>query len=1491
MAATVAFIVISSAVYLYYMILEPTPPDLKVLGQKSLLAGSGGALRVRLMDRNSKQGMAGVPVDLELLDENSGQVVHLAHFLTDHQGNARPRFRLPEWEAGNYQLRVAAHTDDGTEVLKRPVRLRRAWKLMLSSDKPVYQPGQTIHLRSLALRRPDLRPVTGQEAVFSVSDPKGNVIFKHRGKASKFGITWADCPLAGEIVEGAYQVTCTLAETESKLTVNVRRYVLPKFKVDVRLDRTYYLPGQTVCGTVQADYFFGQPIVGGTVQVGVKAPPARLGKLKSVKGQTDPQGRATFEIPLPQSVGRDVRLALEVAVTDTAGQKQTRAVAFLVTSRPLRLEVIPEAGRLVRGVPNIVYVFARYADGNPAPRVQLKISGREKRLVTNALGVASFRITPDAEPLELAIEAVDRRQAEASWAGTLNSDSGDLDFLVRTDKSVYDGGDTAHLAAFGRGREPVFVDLIKDGQTILAETIDLKEGRGQYQFDLPPECFGTLQLCAYRLTSDARPVCKTQTLYVRPVRQLRLKAGLDSQRYLPGETARISFAVTDRRGKPVAGALSLAAVDEAVFNVLDHSPGREQTFFALEPALMRPVYGLYPWSSEVRAGRSGRDRIRFEKALFARTATSVGGGGGEAEGEEEKAGGLGGGVSYSLAGSSYPVKEREIEAKKKWVLVGVETAWVVFAGVIATLAYAAFWWFVRPIYVVLAIHVAALLFVCMAMFPTLGGCKKKFKDRARMRETKFEGEEKPSRDAAPKAMGKVPPRKPADDDPGNRKEKRTEGRKARPALRERNWFPETLFWQPQLITNDQGKAVLSLPLADSITTWRLTAGAVSTDGRLGATQAAIEVFKPFFVDLDLPVALTRGDEVALPVVVHNHLKKSQPVRVTLNQAPWFKLLDASPVREFTLGASQVRSIRFRIRVERVGNQVLQVVARGRVDADAIKRSIEVVPDGRRVDRVWSGTLDRPVRVSLKVPPNAIEDSARAFLKIYPSSFSQLVEGLDSIFQMPHGCFEQTSSTTYPNILALAYLKQAKKSVPRVEARARQYIHLGYQRLLAFEVEGGGFSLFGQQPADPVLTAYGLMEFQDMARVHDVDPELIERTRDWLLQQREEDGAWSPEGGGAGRFRRSRGEGMDRLRTTAYVAWAVFADKETRDKAGETTFFLLKHKPDKLDDPYVLALVCNALLAIHPKGSEAGPYLRRLEALKTTAPGGKVFWEQPAEGQTVFHGSGSSGDVETTALAALALITAKQYPATSRKALAWLVSRKDPHGTWYSTQATVLALKALVAGTGKALGGDATRRIVLTWDDGTRRTIRIPADQADVMKQIDLSRYLRPGFRRLRLTEKSRTGAGYQVAFRYHVPAGPPARKEPLSIALAYDRTKLRVRETVQVTATVANRMKQPAAMVMLNLPVPGGFQLVRADLDRRVASGAIAKYEVNARSAVVYLYGLKAGRKFGLKYRLRAGMPVKVAVPAARVYEYYDPDKQGLSPLERKGERVTLVVD
>ena len=100
---------------------------------------------------------------------------------------------------------------------------------------------------------------------------------------------------------------------------------------------------------------------------------------------------------------------------------------------------------------------------------------------------------------------------------------------------------------------------------------------------------------------------------------------------------------------------------------------------------------------------------------------------------------------------------------------------------------------------------------------------------------------------------------------------------------------------------------------------------------------------------------------------------------------------------------------------------------------------------------------------MSFPAASIPDASKILVRLYPGPLSQVVEGMDAILRMPGGCFEQTSSSTYPNVLALDYMKRTNKLTPEVHAKAEGFIANGYQRLLTFEVPGGGFSWFGRRP--------------------------------------------------------------------------------------------------------------------------------------------------------------------------------------------------------------------------------------------------------------------------------------------------------------------------------------------------------------------------------------------------------------------------------------------
>ena len=332
------------------------------------------------------------------------------------------------------------------------------------------------------------------------------------------------------------------------------------------------------------------------------------------------------------------------------------------------------------------------------------------------------------------------------------------------------------------------------------------------------------------------------------------------------------------------------------------------------------------------------------------------------------------------------------------------------------------------------------------------------------------------------------------------------------------------------------------------------------------------------------------------------------------------------------------------------------------------RTVEIVPDGKEFLISRSGRLEGKIAHTIDIPPGAIDGASKIFVKVYPGMLSQVVEGLDKMLRMPFGCFEQTSSTTYPNVLVLDYMKSTGKITPELQMKAEGFINAGYQRLVSFEVPGGGFEWFGQVPAHSILTAYGLMEFYDMSKVHPVDPAIIARTQQWLARLQQPDGSFRPSGGGIaeGAINKMRD---NVLRNTAYTVWALASTEYRGPELFRGTDYLRGHL-DELKDNYTLALATNALATVDAKDQTTARVIDLLKA-NCTESGDLAFWSLQSDTPT--FGSGAAGDIEVTALAMQALIRSGRELGLAGKAVGYLAKNKDAYGTWQSTQATIQAL--------------------------------------------------------------------------------------------------------------------------------------------------------------------------------------------------------------------------
>ncbi len=149
------------------------------------------------------------------------------------------------------------------------------------------------------------------------------------------------------------------------------------------------------------------------------------------------------------------------------------------------------------------------------------------------------------------------------------------------------------------------------------------------------------------------------------------------------------------------------------------------------------------------------------------------------------------------------------------------------------------------------------------------------------------------------------------------------------APRERSYFPEALYINPEIITDQHGLASISIPMADSITTWRMAMIASTTRGALGTGTSSLKVFQDFFVDLDLPVTLTQGDRVSIPVAAYNYAASRGDVALTLKQENWFALSNDVAEKTIAVEPNRVGGSQFTLEAKQIGKFKLTLSAKMR----------------------------------------------------------------------------------------------------------------------------------------------------------------------------------------------------------------------------------------------------------------------------------------------------------------------------------------------------------------------------------------------------------------------------------------------------------------------------------------------------------------------------------------------------------------------------------
>lgn len=680
-------------------------------------------------------------------------------------------------------------------------------------------------------------------------------------------------------------------------------------------------------------------------------------------------------------------------------------------------------------------------------------------------------------------------------------------------------------------------------------------------------------------------------------------------------------------------------------------------------------------------------------------------------------------------------------------------------------------------------------------------------------------------------------------------------------------FSETVYWHPVLLLPD-GHTEVSFQLSDSVTRFKVTAFAHTLDGRIGAASTLIESRLPVSVSPKLPTEVTSTDRLRVPVALASTSIEKQQVTLAIVERSG---LDAeAPETAIDLPPEASRRVVLPIRpIIREGMATLTVGAGG----DTARHTLRVVPDGFPTERSAGGTLEKSVTHPVTLPADMITGSLKFRVDAYPSPLADLTKGLDGLLREPYGCFEQTSSTNYPNVLALAFLRDQNKSNPVLEGRARVLLERGYKRLISFECENPaqnskqGFEWFGgSAPPHEALTAYGLLQFTDMARVADVDAAMLGRTRSFLMGRKDGKGSFARNPKALDGFGRA-----SEMLTNAYIVWAL---TETGTDDVDLEIKTLVEQAKKSNDAYLLSLV--ALSLLNRNQPDAAAELQRRIAKAQKADGSLT-------GETSITSSGGVGlAVETSGLAVLGWLKGQrsEFNGNIDRAIRWITSQRQGGGAFGSTQATIIALKALLAHSRTAPRNVKEGEMKLFVGDTEVGRTRVTPTAGPIisLEMMTPEALLKPGPNMLRIEMTPATNVmPYTLSWNYRA-VKPESEADPLvKLTTTLAKTQMKEGETVRLMVRVENTSEDKQGMVTAIIGLPAGLalpenleQLRGYSKSPTEGEALISAFEVSGRELVLYWRSMKKGQSIEVPLDLIAKVPGTYRGPASRAYPYYN---------------------
>jgi alpha-2-macroglobulin-like protein len=684
-------------------------------------------------------------------------------------------------------------------------------------------------------------------------------------------------------------------------------------------------------------------------------------------------------------------------------------------------------------------------------------------------------------------------------------------------------------------------------------------------------------------------------------------------------------------------------------------------------------------------------------------------------------------------------------------------------------------------------------------------------------------------------------------------------------ITERTDFRKTIYWNPQVSTDSSGQTEVSFYTGDELTSYKVTSEGIGKAGNIGRCEHSFYTSKPLAIDVKMPQNASVGDTLLIPITLSNLTNSLLSGKLTVKFSKSVKLANNIPDSIFIKAQSSVT-----LYAEgAVVNDSADYNCYFKIDAgkyrDAISKFISNSIEGFPVKYTCSGNKQHN-NFNIKIP-DYIPNTLNAKITVYPNLLTTLSSTFESMLQEPNGCFEQTSATTYPNILILKYLKNTKQLDTETESRALNFIKIGYKKLAQYECSHSGFEWFGKSPAHEGLTAFGLMEFNDMQQVFPLeDKNLIKRTTEWLLSRRDNSGG----------FLILKGKyGFSKSSFQLNNAYIIYALSEVGCINIFNEFNVAFEDNIKQGDTYRLALLANT--ALNLKDTIKAEQI--ISTLKKSIEKNHLG-NLPAE-TSITGSSGKSLQVETASLIALALLKQKQIDSTLLYQCKSFILNSKAFNSFGSTQANILALKVLSFLAKEDTLGKGSVSFSLNNQKNANHNFSI--GQNDPLTIYGLEKYLNIGNNSLDVDYNSNLNPFFNVDITFKQKE-PAYNYYPLHLETKYLQNSIYTGQTVRLNISLFNQDNYIHSMTVAVIKIPAGLTVETWQLKELQDKMIYDFYELKDNQLILYFTNLNANEKRNINLDLKAIYPGTYQPLASYCYFYYNAEKKSWS----SGERIKI---